>query len=127
MPNATALTIRSRGTRCQAPPAPGPLSSNVRYLGMASTIPELLAEATSILNTLSKAGKEGKVERATHLVQAFIEAVKQEPNSSGIGKAVHALSWHLADQLDPLPESLKICELSSHGRRLEKALSEKNT
>ena len=94
---------------------------------MTTDVYELLVEAKRVLGQLEKLEHSVESDRATHLVSAFIATIDSEPNANGIGKAAHALTWHLADQFDPLPESLQISELASHGRRIANALSKSHT
>lgn len=94
---------------------------------MTNAISDLLSEAKQVLNQLVELKHGAHSDRAAQLVNAFIAAIESEPNAGGLSKAAHALSWHLADQLEPLPQSLEISKLPSHARRIAKALPEGHT
>ena len=94
---------------------------------MGNVVSDLLIEAKQVFGRLGELEHGANSDRAAQLVNAFIAAIESEPNASGLNKAAHALSWHLADQLEPLPHSLEISKLPSHARRIAKALSENHT
>jgi hypothetical protein len=94
---------------------------------MTIAVSDLVSEAKQVLDRLGKLERGTNANRAAQLVHSFIVAIESEPNASGLSKAAHALSWNLADQLEPLPQSLEISKLPSHARHIAKALSENNT
>ena len=94
---------------------------------MTNAISDLLSEAKQVFVRLGELEHGANSDRAAQLVNAFIVAIESKPNASGLSKAAHALSWHLADQLEPLPQSLEISKLPSHARHIAKALSESHT
>jgi len=94
---------------------------------MTDAVSDLLREAKQVFGRLGELEHGAKADRAAQLVNSFIVAIESEPNASGLSKAAHALSWHLADQLEPLPQSLEISKLPSHARRIAKVLSESHT
>ena len=94
---------------------------------MTNAVSDLLSEAKQVFGRLGELEHGANADRAAQLVNSFIVAIESEPNASGLSKAAHALSWHLADQLEPLPQSLEISKLPSHARRIAKALSESHT
>ena len=94
---------------------------------MTNAVSDLLSVAKQIFGRLGELEHDANTDRAAQLVNAFIVAIEHEPNASGPRKAAHALSWHLADQLEPLSQLLEISKLSSHARRTAKALSESHS
>jgi diketogulonate reductase-like aldo/keto reductase len=94
---------------------------------MTNAIYELLRKAKDVSGRLDELGHGANVDRAAQLVNSFIDAIESEPNANGLNKASHALSWHIADQFEPLPQSLEISNLSSNARRIAKAMLDSNT
>ncbi|MCX7419734.1 MAG: hypothetical protein NT013_09380 [Planctomycetia bacterium] len=90
---------------------------------MTPEISRLLEDAHLVLTELVGLGVNTKNEIATNLVKVFISNIERDPNANGLGLAAYSLSWHLADQYDPLPNSNKIAELSTKAQRLSKLLT----